>query len=437
MELRERRLALAPMAPARDRRGERPGKVGSERGGGSVALFGFGKKKSRATERDPEGGRTTAAASSAPPPAPVAASVATAPTPMAQQNVEISVEDLLAEADVYWTYGRFSDALPLYRWWLETTGAGTPFDPGKSLQLKVARNAVDAATQAQDFGQCIEILKHLQAAGYPESFLAGWGLMALRVDPGNFELIAFCNQFAGIGDDIQGILKKEELRKESAAEKRARLWKRNQLDANRAAVQKGGRLSRLTWSFVDRGGDLLSAAVAQIDDPEHAMALAAIAMTPIQMQPEERRVLATMGGVDLLDDDAGGLDPTFNAEAFAALYERMVAEVLGHPRNLGVQSELLRILHNEGLLQDYARWLLYLFLVLYASGNAGRDLRTRLLAAGKLLGPHPLWDLLASRPDWDLLEEWRCRFQVPEPAPIWQEANPHYGELIRSRDTVG
>jgi len=112
----------------------------------------------------------------------------------------------------------------------------------------------------------------------------------------------------------------------------------------------------------------------------------------------------------------------------------MVAEVLSHPRNLGVQSELLRILHNEGLLQDYARWLLYLFLVLFASGNAGRDLRTRLLAAGKLLGPHPLWDLLASRPNWEQLEAWRCQYTVPEPAQIWQGINPHYRDLIQERD---
>ncbi|MGC9128998.1 MAG: hypothetical protein ACP5GA_09760 [Acidithiobacillus sp.] len=398
-----------------------------------MALFGFGKKKSQAPERErvPAPGAPGGLRSATPPPAPAAPSPASSASPTSQENVEIAVEDLLAEADVYWTYGRFSEALPLYRWWLETTGAGTPFDEGKSLQLKVARNAVDAATQAQDFGQSIEILKHLQSAGYPESFLAGWGLMALRMDPSNFELITFCNQFQGIGDDIQGIIKKEELRKESAAEKRARLWKRNQLDANRAVVQKGGRLSRLTWDFVDRGGDLLAAAVAQIEDPERAMALAAIAMTPIQMSPRERQVLATMGGAGLLEDDAGGLDPAFNAEAFAALYERMTAEVLSHPRNLGVQSELLRILHNEGLLQDYARWLLYLFLVLFASGNAGRDLRTRLLAAGKLLGPHPLWDLLASRPNWQQLETWRCQYEVPEPAQIWQGINPHYRDLIR------
>ncbi|WP_241799093.1 hypothetical protein [Acidithiobacillus caldus] len=403
-----------------------------------MALFGFGKKKSRATERAAGRGVDHPADRAAAPSVPTSASVAPSATvtmpAVPQENVEISVEDLLAEADVYWTYGRFSEALPLYRWWLETTGAGTPFHEGKSLQLKVARNAVDAATQAQDFAQSVQILKHLQAAGYPESFLAGWGLMALRMDPGNFELIGFCNQFEGIGDDIQGIIKKEELRKESAAEKRARLWKRNQLDANRAVVQKGGRLSRLTWDFVDRGRDLLAAAVAQIDDPERAMALAAIAMTPVQMNPEERQVLATMGGAGLLEDDAGGLDPAFNAEAFAALYERMVAEVLSHPRNLGVQSELLRILHNEGLLQDYARWLLYLFLVLFASGNAGRDLRTRLLAAGKLLGPHPLWDLLASRPNWEQLEAWRCQYTVPEPAQIWQGINPHYRDLIQERD---
>lgn len=61
---------------------------------------------------------------------------------------------------------------------------------------------------------------------------------------------------------------------------------------------------------------------------------------------------------------------------------------------LTVYVDYLRIAHGEGLREEYAATLLILFSVLL-SVNAGSGLRRRLLASGRLLGQHWIFDFLS------------------------------------------
>ncbi len=346
----------------------------------------------------------------------------------------LSMDDMLAEADVYWTYGKWHDALMIYQWWLSAAGLGAPFrESDREIQSRVARNAVDCAVQARDANLCEAILTGLDASEYPQQFLAEQGIHALRADPGNFFLIEFCNRFEASAEEIERIVEKASMRDETPKEKKDKLWRRNKMDANRIAMQQGGSLGRITWRFSDRGEDLFTHALRQMDDDD-AMRYADIVTMPIVMTDEEARIIGNLAGAGLLEDDAGGLDPQFNAQIFAAVYDAMRREALSKPENLGVQVEMLRILHDEGLAQDYALWLLHLAMTLFAV-RAGDALKKRLLAVGKILGPHPVWDALSGELSFEKLDRLRRQYDAKAPEKVWSKAMPHT-DLLREVEAV-
>jgi hypothetical protein len=77
-----------------------------------------------------------------------------------------------------------------------------------------------------------------------------------------------------------------------------------------------------------------------------------------------------------------------------SVMEYLRREMESRPMNLTVYVDYLRIAHGEGLREEYAATLLTLFSVLL-SANAGSGLRRRLLASGRLLGQHWIFDFLS------------------------------------------
>lgn len=322
----------------------------------------------------------------------------------AHEVLDIKPEDMLAEADVYWTYGKFHDALAIYQWWITTRGSGQPYFLDNAVQQElIASRLVDCAIQAQDFSLCADILVTLESGCYPKKFLGEQGLIALRHDPGNFFLIEFCNKYI---DDasIEKIVKKESIRNESAADKKAKLWKKNRTDANKIAITDGKqKVSRIDWNFSNRGIDLLTCALKEMNDDD-ALRYANIAFMDIVMTEEEFKIIGNMAGTGLLENDSGGLCPELNYQIYHSVFEAMRIEASSKPTNIGIQVEMLRVLHDECDLKNYVQWLFHLSVVLF-SFNGGESLKRRLIAIGKLLGPHPLWDRLSVSLDYDKIKK--------------------------------
>lgn len=353
----------------------------------------------------------------------------------ANTSAVLDLEDMLAEADVYWTYGKFHDALMIYTWWISADGMGTPYHHALfETQKRIATRAIDCAVQAQDFKACEEILMTLRSSAYPDTFMAEQGIYALRHDPGNFFLIEFCNAYEENAEVIEKITERAAIRAESETEKKAKLWKKNRTDANKIAITEGkSKVSRITWNFSDRGVDLLKTVLHSMNNDD-ALQYATIAFSEIEMTAEEARIIGNMAGTGLLEDDAGGLCPKLNSQIFESVFSAMRTEVITRPQNLGIQVEMLRVLHDEGDLSRYAQWLFHLHVVLVSFGG-GVELRRRLLAAGKLLGPHPLWDILSSGPmPYMEMVQISNQYKWPMPAKIGTDIRPSellVHELIR------
>ncbi len=45
--------------------------------------------------------------------------------PKNQEVDNLATDDLLGEADVYWTYGKWHDAMLIYEWWIGNNGGGS------------------------------------------------------------------------------------------------------------------------------------------------------------------------------------------------------------------------------------------------------------------------------------------------------------------------
>jgi hypothetical protein len=112
-------------------------------------------------------------------------------------------------------------------------------------------------------------------------------------------------------------------------------------------------------------------------------------------------------------------------------------EMESRPMRLTVYVDYLRIAHGEGMRDEYAATLLALFSVLL-SANAGSGLRRRLLASGRLLGHHWIFDFLSGSQGREFVAVARkvrdCRLQatssvyVPERA--WAKSTEWMQPLV-------
>ncbi|MBU2740953.1 hypothetical protein HF673_09425 [Acidithiobacillus thiooxidans] len=119
----------------------------------------------------------------------------------------------------------------------------------------------------------------------------------------------------------------------------------------------------------------------------------------------ELLVLAEKVGMTVPMPQEQGGEAAMTAEMALALVARnrdphygmaILWRAIAHePLRLPLYAELLRITHQQHLLEEYINALILLFLTV---GSGGKTLRERMLRAGQDLGPHPLWDVLA---EWE------------------------------------
>ncbi|MBN2679406.1 hypothetical protein HHS34_001575 [Acidithiobacillus montserratensis] len=119
----------------------------------------------------------------------------------------------------------------------------------------------------------------------------------------------------------------------------------------------------------------------------------------------ELLVLAEKVGMAVPLPQDQSAEPALTAEMALALVARnrdphygmaILWRAIAHePLKLPLYAELLRIAHQQHLVEDYINALILLYLTV---GYNGKTLRQRMLRAGEDLGPHPLWTVLA---DWD------------------------------------
>lgn len=347
--------------------------------------------------------------------------------------LEITFEDMLSEAQVYWTYNKFQDAYNIYSIWLSMNGLGTPFNnDNKENQIDIATKCIDCTLQLKNFSLSEDILNLLETSLYPEEFIAKQCLICLKHDPSNFNFIEMANKYIKDADLIENIIQKESIRIDSFVEKRKKLWRKNSTDAALIAAKEEKKISRLNWNFSNRGVDLLRYIIKNSNDDD-ALRFSSIALVEIKMTPEEARIIGNMAGTGLMeDDDAGGLDPVFNQDLYNSIIESMKKEVLSNPKNISIQVEMLKIFHNECDLHEYIQWFFYLSVVLHYY-KSGEKLRKRLLSIGKLLGTHAAWDYLSLNLNYEILKMLAYKYNFVTPSNIFYLIENSSDLLIEKR----
>ena len=301
-------------------------------------------------------------------------------TPDITQEVDaLAADDLLGEADVYWTYGKWHDAMQIYEWWIGNHGAGTGNE--------IARKYLDCAAKAMDFDAFYRMMRRLIDRQVDQAFLQDMAVFGLMRDPGNFDLIGLAEAVEVEESRILGIAQKVVDAEKTPRERKSDLWKRNRSDA--------GRISGATLAGgATRTVGATSAGSAPSWDDKPVMLVRATSGKDYQeaglVSRESANLFGVLCGEEYLDDSAAVVD-SWKIESVMAHLRR---EMESRPMKLTVYVDYLRIAHGEGLREEYAAALLALFSVLL-SANAGSGLRRRLLASGRLLGQHWIFDFLS------------------------------------------
>ena len=294
-----------------------------------------------------------------------------------QEIDTLEQDDLLGEADVYWTYGRWHEAMPIYGWWISAYGPG--------LENRVARRYLDCAAKAMDFTAMVSMLRQLIAQQVDSEFLREISVAGLMHDPSNFELMKIAEEVGVEASRIVQIAQRVVEKEITPAQRKQELWRRNRLDAQ-------------NLSSADPLG-------AQWENGPGQELVQGRANTPVFQKPDallapERiaRLFGCLCGEPYLDDSAILVDTWKIEQVLAQKRRRMHAR----PLQLAVAVDVLRLAHGESHRDDYAMDLLS-FCSILLSANAGSGLRRRLLSAGRLLGQHPIFDFLSSSPGKDFL----------------------------------
>lgn len=285
------------------------------------------------------------------------------PIPPQADVRDLDGEDLLAEAEVYWTYGHWRDAMDLYRWWIHAHGTGPDHRTGRQF--------FDCCIHAAAMDAFVEMLDHLWNQRCPAAFLQEMAVMGLMHDPGNFDLIRWANDLEVESGKIEAIAYRVIAQEETPAEKKSKLWKRSRKEANHLARQNDAVPGKEAPLVIARAG---RAGAWNRHSP---------------LTDAEKLACGHLSGSVILDDSS-----TADEELFEAVRVALEREVHTRPHNLGAHVDLLRILHGEGMRREYATALLRLAVILLAA-DAGKALRRRMLAIGRLLGSSPIFDDLS------------------------------------------
>ncbi|MFA6180501.1 hypothetical protein [Acidithiobacillus sp.] len=294
--------------------------------------------------------------------------------PKNQEVDSLAADDLLGEADVYWTYGKWHDAMQIYEWWIGNNGSG----PANEVALQaVARKYLDCAAKAMDFDAFYRMMRRLIDQQVDQAFLQDMVIFGLMRDPGNFDLIGLAEAVEVEESRVISIAQKVVDAEKTPGQRKSDLWKRNRNDAGRLAADT----SSPNGPSPEQTGSGMPLVVATNAKDYQDM---------LGFGSHQAQLFGILCGADFLDDSAAVVDHWKIESVMAHLRREMEAR----PMQLTVYVDYLRIAHGEGLRDEYAEVLLALFSVLL-SANAGSGLRRRLLASGRLLGQHWIFDFLS------------------------------------------
>ena len=310
--------------------------------------------------------------------------------PDSQEVDRLLDNDLLGEADVYWTYGKWHDAMQIYEWWIGNHGGGA--------SNEVARKYLDCAAKAMDFDAFYRMMRRLIDQQADQAFLQDMAVFGLMRDPSNFDLIGIAEAVNVEESRIISIAQKVVDAEKTPGQRKSDLWKRNRNDAGRLAAGEGlasGGLVALPARAADRlAADRLAADMSLPSgggERGYALVVATSGKDyDDSISRHEADIFGILCGESYLDDSAAVVDHW----KIESVMEHLRREMETRPMRLTVYVDYLRIAHGEGMRDEYAEVLLALFSVLL-SANAGSGLRRRLLASGRLLGQHWIFDFLS------------------------------------------
>ena len=325
-----------------------------------------------------------------------------------QEVDHLADDDLLGEADVYWTYGKWHDAMQIYEWWISNHGAGT--------SNEVARKYLDCAAKAMDFDAFYRMMRKLIEQQIDQSFLQDMAVFGLMRDPSNFDLIGIAEAVNVEESRIISIAQKVVDSEKTPGQRKADLWKRNRSDAGKisggpvSAIEAGGNLA---------GNPMLVRATSGKDYND-------------TVNRHEASIFGILCGEAGLDDSAAVVDHW----KIESVMEHLRREMESRPMRLTVYVDYLRIAHGEGMRDEYAAVLLALFSVLL-SADAGSGLRRRLLASGRLLGQHWIFDFLSGSQGREFMEvahKVRDTPLVYVPERAWAKSKEWMQPLVLERE---
>ena len=350
-------------------------------------------------------------------------------TASTQEVDPLEASDLLGEADVYWTYGKWHDAMQIYEWWIGNDGTG----PGNEAALQAtARKYLDCAAKAMDFDAFARMMRRLIDQQVDQTFLQDMAVFGLMRDPSNFDLIGLAEEVDVEESRIIGIAQKVVDAEKTPGQRKSDLWKRNRTDAGRLAADglaaDGLATVAAEGSYTSNGSGCALVVATSAKDYQDMLGFGS----------HQAQVFGILCGVDFLDDSAAVVDHWKIESVMTHLRREMECR----PMKLTVYIDYLRIAHGEGMRDEYAEVLLTLFSVLL-SANAGSGLRRRLLASGRLLGQHWIFDFLSGSNGREFMAVARkvreCRLQatslvyVPEKA--WAKSIEWMLPLVLEKDT--
>ena len=210
-------------------------------------------------------------------------------------------------------------------------------------------------------------------------FLQDMAVFGLMRDPSNFDLIGLAEEVDVEESRIIGIARKVVDAEKTPGQRKSDLWKRNRNDAGRIS---GGSPAMAAPVGGNHAGDhnTLTMLVRATSGKDYDSAVTR----------HEAGIFGMLCGESWLDDSAAVVDHWKIESVMAHLRREMECR----PMRLTVYVDYLRIAHGEGMREEYAAALLALFSVLL-SADAGSGLRRRLLASGRLLGQHEIFDFLS------------------------------------------
>lgn len=344
----------------------------------------------------------------------VTGEASTGQTSVKQEVDSLVADDLLGEADVYWTYGKWHDAMPIYEWWILHNGS----DPAN----EVARKYLDCTAKAMDFDAFHRMMRSLIERRIDRTFLQEMAIFGLMRDPSNFDLIGIAETVEVEESRIIRIAQKVVDAEKTSGQRKADLWRRNRTDAGRIA---SGKAATITG-----------------DDAHHSADVRPLGHLPLlratsgkdfddAVSRHDGDIFGILCGESFLDDSAAVVDRW----KIESVLRHLRREMESRPLRLTVYVDYLRIAHGEGMREEYAEALLALFSVLL-SANAGGGLRRRLLASGRLLGQHWIFDFLSGSEGREFMavaRKVRDMSSVYVPEKAWAKSSAWMQPLVIER----